>query len=179
MGQGLEHAVQVAIGTKFRFARYSFQYTVLENNRSILESVRQPALLFRDRIERGRKCRYCLLNEKLGKTAKRVSQDTGEAMTRLSSIRPTICDGAGFAHSGRFRRVPLDDHSRYDSDRSSLIRQCATQQLAAFFSGVAAAPASRWAEGVTTIACCCDKSDRWCQKFLGYLREFSQSAGAS
>ncbi len=158
-----------AIRHVFALHAYSFQYTVLENNPvNPRKSSGNLQLLFRDRIERGRKWSVLPVERKVGENGKRAlvkipgeSDDGVEVFNQADLVR----DRSRFwLIQGDSQSLPLDDHS---VDMIALLRQCAIQQFSGFFSGVAGAPASRRGrvELRRNRQCCGDKSGGWHQQF--------------
>ena len=138
-----------AIRHVFALHAYSFQYTVLENNPvNPRKSSGNLQLLFRDRIERGRKWSALPIERKIGEDGKKeLVKIAGEADDGVEVFNQAdlVRDQSRFwLIQGDSQSLPLDDHSvdvivtdppYYDSVQYS--------NLAAFFQGVADAPASR------------------------------------
>ena len=105
-----------AIRHVFALHAYSFQYTVLENNPvNPRKSSGNLQLLFRDRIERGRKWSVLPVERKIGEDGKReLVKIPGEADDGVEVFSQTdlMCDRSRFwLIQGDSQRLPLDDHS--------------------------------------------------------------------
>lgn len=167
-----------AIRHVFALHAYSFQYTVLENSPvNPRKSSGNLQLLFRDRIERGRKWSVLPVERKIGKNGKRElvkipgEVDDGlEVFTQADLVR----DRSRFwLIQGDSQRLPLDDHSvDIIATDPPYYDKCAIQQSGRFFSSVADAPAAgRGQVELRRIRQCgCDESDCWHQQFYAGAR---------
>ncbi len=105
-----------AIRHVFALHAYSFQYTVLENNPvNPRKSSGNLQLLFRDRIERGRKWSALPIERKIGEDGKReLVKIAGEADDGIEVFNQAdlVRDRSRFwLIQGDSQRLPLDDHS--------------------------------------------------------------------